>query len=98
MEKHILIEQFKTSLTLSREDIKQYFIEAIKLEPEIIIDNLIKQIVVYNDRLEIYFNTPLKTSPNNTDSLFYYHTSSLSILSKNQYENIEQELYVYYHI
>ena len=98
LERHILIEKTKTSLILSREDVKQYFIEAIKLEPEMIIDNLIKQIVVYNDRLEIYFNTPLKTSPNNTDSLFYYHKSFLSILSKNQYENIEEELYVYYHI
>ena len=63
-----------------------------------IIDNLIKQIIVYNDRLEIYFNTPLKTSPDTMDSLFYYHKSFLSFLSKNQYENIEEEVYVYYHI
>ena len=46
------------------ENIRKFYIEALKLEPLLLIDALIKQIKLYNDKVEITFNTPTLQSPN----------------------------------
>lgn len=35
----------------------------MKLEPQMLINYLIKEIVLYNDHIEIHYNSPLKISP-----------------------------------
>lgn len=59
LERQIVIEKSKSTMKLTREDIKQYYLEALKLEPKMLIDYLIDQIIVYEDKIEIKFNSPL---------------------------------------
>lgn len=72
LERQIVIEKSKPTMKLIREDIKQYYLEALKLEPKMLIDYLIDQIIVYEDKIEIKFNSPLKTSPNKNQGLFIF--------------------------
>lgn len=37
----------------------KYFKEAIKQKPSVLMDTLIEKIILYNDKNEIYFNSPL---------------------------------------
>lgn len=77
LEKQILIEKSKNNFKLNKQEIKEYYIEALKLEPKLLIDYLIKEMRVFDDKIEITFNTPIKRSPNNKDFLFYFNISKL---------------------
>ena len=68
IERQILVERSKTLIKISEEDIRKFYIEALKLEPLLLIDALIKQIKLYNDKVEITFNTPTLQSPNDKGS------------------------------
>lgn len=63
LERQILIERSKTAVKLNERDIRQYYEQALRLEMPMLINFLVKEIVLYNDKIEIYFNTPIKTSP-----------------------------------
>ena len=55
------------------ENIKNYlnFIEtALKQNGLALVNYIIKEVKLYNDKAEIIFNTPIKKSPNNKDSSF----------------------------
>lgn len=68
IERQTLVERSKTSIKISEEEIRKFYIEALKLEPQLLIDALIKQIKLYNDKVEITFNTPTLQSPNDKGS------------------------------
>ncbi len=70
LEKSILIEQSKSNRKLTREEISNYYLDALKLSSKLLIDYLINKIIVYDDKIEIIFNTPLKTSPATQDFPF----------------------------
>jgi len=70
MERQILIEQSKASVRISEEDIRKYYSSALKQESMLLINYLIKEIKLYNNKAEITFNSPLRTSPNNTGLSF----------------------------
>jgi oligoendopeptidase F len=65
IEKQITIEQSKVVVKIQRDEIKKYFEQALKLEPQMLIGYLIKEIVLFDDKMQIQCNTPLKTSPDN---------------------------------
>ena len=71
LDKQILIEKSKTRIKLSREDIQEFYKEALKLEPKLLINYVVKEIVVYDDKIQIQFNTPLRTSPTDTTCSFF---------------------------
>ena len=58
---------------LTKTDIVKYFEEALNQAPSVFLEILIYKIILYNDKKEIYFNSPLKIeSPDkNQDFLFY---------------------------
>ena len=70
LDKQILIEKSKTRIKLSREDIQVFYKEALKLESKLLINYIVKEIVVYDDKIQIQFNTPLRTSPTDTTCFF----------------------------
>lgn len=37
--------------------------QALSLEPKLLINYLVKQITLYDDKIEIQFNAPIKASP-----------------------------------
>ena len=72
LERQILIERSKTVIKLTERDIREYYGQALKLEPQMLINYLIKEVVLFDDKIEIHFNSPIKTSPdeNNRDFIF----------------------------
>ena len=63
LERQILIERSKNAVRVPETAIREYYDEALTLGAEQLIDYLIKDIVLYDDKIEIHFNKPTRTSP-----------------------------------
>lgn len=63
LEKLILIEQSKQAVKISEKQIKAFYEQALKLEPQMLIGYLVKEIILYDDRIDIIYNTPLNANP-----------------------------------
>lgn len=99
LESQILIEKSKTILKLSKEDIKEYYIQALQLEPKLLIDYLIQEIKVFEDKIEITFNSPIKTSSDKNQDFFVAEfTSKLPQYIQNKtipnFKEVEVRIYV----
>ena len=68
LEENILIQQAKAKSKVSEKDIRKYYEKALML---------VKYIKLYNDKVEITFNTPLKASPDNQGLAFLIATKYL---------------------
>ena len=89
LERQMLIERSKTAVKLNERDIRQYYEQALRLEMPMLINFLVKEIVLYNDKIEIYFNTPIKTSPDDESRrgfLFYSDYGNLHYRIQNKQE------------
>ena len=62
-ERQILIERSKCAVKMPESEIRAFYEQASRAEPQMLISVLIKEIVVFDDKIEIYYNTPLHTSP-----------------------------------
>ena len=69
LEKEILIEKSKADIRISENQIKEFYKQALKLDPETIINIFVKNVRMYNDRYEITLNSPIK-SPDDKGFLF----------------------------
>ena len=67
LERLILIEKSKTAVKVSEQDIREFYEQALREEPKMLINCLIKEIVLFDDRMEIYFNSPIKKSPDESE-------------------------------
>jgi len=76
LDRQILLEKSKQSFEISKQDLEQFFIQALKLEPKLLIDYLVKEIKVYEDKLEIFFNSPIIKSPDNNQGFFLFTFNS----------------------
>lgn len=99
LDRKILIEKCKNNSKLTEEDIQKYYLQALKLEPFILINYLIKNIVVYKDKIEITFNNPIQKSPEtNQGFIFYSNTMLLPKYIQNKtipnYLEIQVNIYV----
>ena len=100
LERQILIERSKTAVKLNERDIRQYYEQALRLEMPMLINFLVKEIVLYNDKIEIYFNTPIKTSPDDESRrgfLFYsdYGNLHYRIQNKQELQNRQMRIEMY---
>lgn len=78
LDEKIAVEQNKTVPILSEKDILTYYSSALENEPRLIVSLLVKRIVLYDDKIEIFFKSPLEKSPDeNRGSCFYKTDSSL---------------------
>lgn len=94
IERKLLIEKSKTSIKLNEEQIRKYYLDALKEEPSILINYLIKEIKLYNDAVEITFNSPITKSPNNKGFSFLYANGILNkyVQNKPQPKKIEMQI------
>jgi len=76
IDRQILIEKSKNAFKVSKQAIKEFFIEALKFEPKLLIDYVIKEIRIYEHKLEIIFNSPIKRSPDNSQGFFLFNFNS----------------------
>ena len=63
LERQILIEKSKTAVQLTEKQIREFYSQALALEPKLLINYLVKQVTLYDDKIEIQFNAPIKVSP-----------------------------------
>ncbi|MDD3831749.1 MAG: recombinase family protein [Clostridia bacterium] len=98
-ERKILIEKSKTVVIISREEIEHYLKAALKSEPKLLLNTLIREVKMYNDRIEIYFNySDKKSSDESRDFSFYKKNYIIEIANTCSLipliHEIEIEMYV----
>ncbi len=95
LEKQMLIERSRMSIQITEKEINQFFEEALRKEPLLLIDQLINKIKVYNDKIEILFNTPIIQSPDKQGFLFLQKIKCFTKYIPNQMP-CNQEIIVSY--
>lgn len=96
LERQILVEKSKTTTKITEDEIRKYYTEALKQEPLLLIDMLIKQIKLFNDKVEITFNSPTIKSPGNQGSFLTLKTKMKKIIqNKPQPKYIDLNVYFY---
>ncbi len=58
LQKNLTIEKSKTAYRLSREEILMYYRAGLEKTPKLLIEYLIKEIKLYDDKMIITYNTP----------------------------------------
>lgn len=95
----ILIEKSRTSIKIPENVIREYYTNILEFEPLILINTLIKEIKLFDDKIKITFNSPTITSPDENQGFLFYSKLD-KILFANQNKNIYEmrdiqiELYV----
>lgn len=90
LAKLITIEQSKETVLITEKEIRKYYEEALKLEPQMLVNYLIKEIVLYDNRTDIIYNSPIKStnSPDDSKPLasvrqgFSFYTKSVRLGNK----------------
>ena len=59
IEGQILIEKSKTEITVTESQIRKFYNDALSKNSKMMVDLLIKVIILYDDKIEIFFKTPL---------------------------------------
>ena len=72
LKRDILIEQSKCVTKIPESVIREFYTEALKMEAVMLVNYLIREIVLYNDKIEIYFHTPLKNGPDDNRGCSFY--------------------------
>ncbi len=74
VERQLLVERAKEIVKLTEQDMLTYYRRALEAEPEVLINYLIKEVVLFNDRMDIYFNSPITNSPDGQHQGFLIYT------------------------
>lgn len=72
LEQRIEIEKSKKPVLLSKEQISLFYSKALRMESQLLINYLIQKIVLFDDRAEIYYNTPTDTTPGDGRGILLY--------------------------
>ena len=83
LERLILIEQSKTVIKITEKDIREFYEQALKLEPQMLINYLIKEVVLFNDHIEIHYNSPLKISPDDENRGFSFYSKTVRFMNES---------------
>ncbi len=76
LEKQIRIERAKTACRISKEEIERYYKTALQQEPQMLINYLVKEILLFNDKMEIIYNTPRTLSLDESQGFLLYDGNS----------------------
>ena len=66
-EGKVLAEKSKSKVQITPADIKKFIIKALKKEPRLMIKTLVKEVILYDDKVEIYYNCIDKKKPDDLD-------------------------------
>ena len=75
--KLIVVEQSKETVTITEKEIRKYYQDALRLEPQMLVNYLIKEITLFDNRADIYYNSPIKStdSTDNSQGFSFYSKS-----------------------
>ena len=71
LERQILVERSKTAVKLNETEIREFYVQALKLEPKLLVNYLVKQITLFDDKIQIQFNSPIKLSPDDSQGFSF---------------------------
>ncbi|MDE6676880.1 MAG: recombinase family protein [Clostridia bacterium] len=91
IERRILIEKSKTTIRYTEKELREYFEQSLRLEPQMLINYFIKEVVLYDDKIEIYYNNPITNSPDYEGLGFLFYSK---IVDRNLLETLVIEMYV----
>jgi len=97
LNKEIQLEEEKNSKIYSREYFEEYYSKILLNKPSLIISYLIKEIKLFDDKMEITFNNPINESPEH-QGFFFCEKTEIMIIYKpveRVYENIEMKIEMY---
>ena len=63
----IVIAQYGESQRLTKQEIVEYLTHSLRQEPRFLLHILVKSIIVYDDKIEIYFNFTERKNPDDSD-------------------------------
>ena len=63
LERLILIEKGKQVRQFTEQEVREYYEQALHMEPQMLINFLIDKIVLFDDKIEIYYTSPITKSP-----------------------------------
>lgn len=87
LEKAIVIQKAKTADRFTEEEMRAYYEQALTLEPQMLINTLVKQITLYDDKIIIQYNSPVKASPDEgRDFSFYEKQLKMPYVRQNKKE------------
>ena len=66
-EGKILVERSKDKVQITPADIKRFIMKALKKDPRLMIKLLVKEIILYDDKVEVYYNCIDKKRPDDLD-------------------------------
>ena len=85
----IELEKSRNKLLITKADITKYISVALRKDPRPMADALIKKVVLYNDKIEIYYNYTNMKDPDETDNhrdfIFYTCTKSF-VIDQRKYD------------
>lgn len=72
LERNIILEKSKITIRLTEKEIREHYKQALELNPQMLINFLIKEIILFDDKMEIIYNSPLNTSPDDSQGFSFY--------------------------
>lgn len=72
LEKQIRIEKAQSAFKLSRQEIADFYEHALRQEPQMLINLLIKQIQLFDDKMVIIYNSPKTMSLDESQGFSFY--------------------------
>lgn len=100
LERQILIEHSKQAVRLTESDIRAFYKQALSAEPKLLINSLIKEVVMTDKKIQIYYNSPIRNSPDNEKSGLIFYKQIIEIITykwantKPCTQKIEIEFYI----
>ena len=86
LERQILIERSKITVKYTADDIRNYYKNMLEANPELIINYAVKEVILYDDKIEIKLNNPLRNSPDDSrgfsfcQETVYLHKNKLTMI------------------
>lgn len=95
----ITAEECRQRIGLSRAEIISHIRSALQKEPQQMINALVNKVILYNDKIEIYYNYTLRNDPGNRCQglLFYIGNSSMLVcvsFRKTKQQPMQVRLYI----
>ncbi len=75
LERDILIQRSKITVKYTEKDIESYYTKMLELDPEMLINYAVKEITLYDDKIKIKLNNPIKNSPDDNQGLSFTQKS-----------------------
>lgn len=79
IEAKLTVEESKQRIGLSKKEILEHIHSSLKKDPRQLINALINKIVLYDDKIEIYYNYTLRKSPDDCCQGFLFMSKESTI-------------------